>query len=572
MVADAGPDLSSQLEAVECQTPADGVRSPSWWGRVRAVLRALSLVVIVASCAVVVYLRTQAAAGDFATTNVLTFLLLCFALLALLLNVALAARASLFSRLIRVGLVIVPLCVALSVVRIDHVSGSLVPTFRWRWSPKPDELLAVPQLAPGAVTIDLLTETPQDFPQFLGPHRNLHVPDIKLSHDWNSDRPKQVWRQPIGAGWSGFSVVNGFAVTMEQRGPDELVTCYSVPSGQTLWSHSIAVRHETLAGGVGPRCTPTIHDGLVYALGATGILRCLDGSDGRLVWQDDLLQRAGVTAEEDQEEITWGRSASPLVVDDLVVVPLGGRDQATRASLIAYDRRTGEVRWKGGNDQASYSSPCLATLCGVRQILIVSENSVAGHRPEDGHVLWSYPWPGKSSGEASVSQPVVVAGDRVLLSKAYQMGAELLQIVPESGGSLRAEQLYASRRVLKTKFTNVVVIDGFVYGLSDNIMECVELEGLKSRWKDRRRGFFGHGQVLAAGDVILVQTESGEVVMVQPSPEQLVELGRFSPLNDQTWNNLCLYGPYLLVRNAVEAACYLLPLRASVDSAEPPKS
>ena len=115
--------------------------------------------------------------------------------------------------------------------------------------------------------------------------------------------------------------------------------------------------------------------------------------------------------------------------------------------------------------------------------------------------------------------------------------------------------------VLKTKFTNVAIRDGFAYGLSDGILECIEVDTGKRRWKNRRGGDFGHGQILLVGDVILVQAESGDVVMVEANPVELVELGRFPALSDQTWNNLCLYGRYLLVRNSVEAACYELPLR-----------
>ena len=250
--------------------------------------------------------------------------------------------------------------------------------------PGPDELLEAPQFASNTEKVDMVTTTPMDFPQFLGPHRDLYLPDIQLDHDWKASPPQEVWRHPIGAGWSGFSVVNGYAVTMEQRGPDELVTCYAVESGQALWSHGETTRHETLAGGIGPRCTPTIDEGLVYALGATGILRCLDGANGNLLWRDDILQRGGVPVDQESKAISWGRAASPLIVDDLVVVPLGGPAGGECFSLIAYDKTTGEIRWKGGDEQASYASPALGTLCGMRQIVIVNEKTVSGHRPEDG--------------------------------------------------------------------------------------------------------------------------------------------------------------------------------------------
>ncbi|MFW6172025.1 MAG: PQQ-binding-like beta-propeller repeat protein [Planctomycetota bacterium] len=296
---------------------------------------------------------------------------------------------------------------------------------------------------------------------------------------------------------------------------------------------------------------------VVYALGATGYLRCLDGANGKLVWDDDLRQRCGVTDQEDLAAISWGRAASPLVAHHLLVVPLGGTREGTRHSLIAYDKKTGEVRWKGGDRQISYASPSLETLRGLEQIVIVNESSVSGHRLDNGQVLWSHDWKGQSNGEPNCSQAVVLTDNRVLLTNRRE--AELIQLEPAENDSLRADSIWLARRKLKTKFTNVVVHEGYVYGLSDGILECVELETGQRCWKSRR-GDYGHGQILAAGDVILVQAESGQVVMVAFNPEQLVELGRFEALSERTWNNPCLFGSTLLVRNASEIACYRLPL------------
>ncbi len=324
MAPDVSPDPSDFVSSEQPTDPPQKVLRNKSRHRIREWVRFCLVVVIAACLGGIVYVRSRAAAGDFATVNIVTLILSFFALLALLARVLLRSDIPLPTRLIRVGVVVVPLCVLASMSRIDHVSGSLVPVFRWRWTPRPDELLPAPQVADNSKKVDLVTTTPIDFPQFLGPHRDLYLSDVLLNRDWKASPPREVWRHPIGAGWSGFSVVNGYAVTMEQRGPDELVTCSAVESGQALWSHGETTRHATLAGGIGPRCTPTIDEGLVYALGATGILRCLDGANGNLLWRDDILQRGGVAVEQESKGISWGRSASPLIVDDLVVVPLGG--------------------------------------------------------------------------------------------------------------------------------------------------------------------------------------------------------------------------------------------------------
>jgi outer membrane protein assembly factor BamB len=254
-----------------------------------------------------------------------------------------------------------------------------------------------------------------------------------------------------------------------------------------------------------------------------------------------------------------------LVVDDLLIVPLGGPASGPYASLAAFDKLTGELRWSGGSWQVSYASPALVSLGGVRQIVIVNESTVSGHRVEDGEVLWSHPWPGGSASNASTSQAVAISDTKLLLSKGYGTGSALIELLPEVGGPWQTRQLWAQTGMLKTKFTNVAVRAGYAYGLSDGILECIEIESGQRCWKERRGGDFGHGQILLVDDVLLVSAENGRVAMVEANPQRFTKLGEFAALDDQTWNNLCLAGPYLLVRNAVEGACYRLPLRSEGD-------
>lgn len=453
------------------------------------------------------------------------------------------------------GLLVLALAAAVACLRIEQVSGDLVPRIVFRWQPDADRTLAKPAAETAAV--DLQTTTPEDFPQFLGPRRDAHVTGVRLSRNWQAQAPRQLWRQAIGAGWSAFAAVNGFAVTMEQRGDEELVTCYEVATGTMRWSHALPARHYTVLGGAGPRATPTIHEGRVYALGATGVLRCLDGATGRPVWSEDLLARIGVTPEEDLNAVAWGRANSPLIVDDLVVVPLGGPAKGPWISLAAFDKATGRLVWTGGDSQASYSSPVLATLGGQRQILIVNQDYVSGHDPASGRQLWKHPWPGSSSTNANVAQAVPVPGDQLLLSKGYGGGANLLQVSRSERGPWQVAEVWSNSRVLRTKFCNVVVLEGHVYGLSDGILECVDLGSGRRVW---RAGRYAQGQLLGVGELLVVQAESGDVALVEATSAGHRELGRFAALEGKTWNNPSLYGRYLLVRNAEQAACYELPL------------
>ncbi len=441
--------------------------------------------------------------------------------------------------------------------RVDGVTGELVPRFRFRWTERPDEQLPQIEKSLSDASSLHLDATEHDFTEFLGPGRHNHL-KVAIATDWEAHPPVLKWRRQIGAGWCGFTTRGRFAVTMEQRGPKELVTCYSIETGEPVWSHAVNTRYESAIGGIGPRATPTWDEDRVYAQGATGILRAIDGRTGKLLWQVNILKEYGITPEEDVASVTWGRSGSPLVVGDLVVVPYGGPPQGRRYSLAAYDKRTGKRVWRGGDRQVSYASPVLRTLCGVEQIVSVNENNVSGHDPKTGKVLWQADWPGNSNTKPSVSQPVVLPGDRVLLSKAYGGGAKLIH-VQRQGDQWAVKSLWADHRLLKTKFTNVTIFGKHAFGLCDGILQCVDWEAGKSLWKSRK-GRYRQGQILGLSNVILVQAEAGYVALVEPSPKGFREIARLEALQGQTWNNACYAPPYLIVRNATEAACYEVPM------------
>ncbi|MCA9217660.1 MAG: PQQ-binding-like beta-propeller repeat protein, partial [Planctomycetales bacterium] len=401
--------------------------------------------------------------------------------------------------------------------------------------------------------VDLLTQTSSDFPQFLGPNRSGWIPGPSFDSDWTANPPTQIWKQEIGAGWSSFAIVNGFAVTMEQRHDQELVTCYDVMSGELQWAHSLSTRHETLLGGIGPRATPTIDEGRVYAMGATGTLRCLAGRNGDLIWEKDIVTEFGGTHEDDESSIAWGRSGSPLVVDDKLIVPVGCRSQHS-CTLVAFDKISGDVIWLSGDSLASYASPGSASICSVRQVLYVAEDKLISCEVETGTVLWEWKWPGASNAAANASQAHALDGDRVFVSKGYGGGCELLQLSVDKN-KWQVESIWKSNTTLKTKFSNVVIHDGLAFGLDDRILECVDLQTGRKIWK---KGRYGFGQVLGVGDHIIVQAEDGRIVLVEAA-RKFNELASIAAIEGKTWNNPAIYGQYLLVRNSEQAACFLLP-------------
>jgi outer membrane protein assembly factor BamB len=428
-----------------------------------------------------------------------------------------------------------------------------------------------------------VTVRPDDFAQFMGPERLGVVRGAHLERDWSAHPPREIWRKKVGLGWGSFAVAGPFlsremrasaglglgcgtftvpgqiAVTQEQRGGDELVVAYGGDDGEVLWAHAHPTRFSEAMGGDGPRATPTLSGGKVFALGATGILDCIDAGTGEPDWSHDTLKENG-----NAKNLQWGKACSPLVIEDLglVVVSLGeGGDGA----LAAYDAKSGKLKWVGGDgneDKASYSSPMLLTLGGMKQIVSINANTVTGHDPADGKALWRYHWDDNKA-PAKASQPVPLSGDRLLLLAGYGVTGVVLQ-VKHDGREWATEEVYRTNH-LRTKFTTAVVRDHFAYGLDDGALACIDLaQEAKTMWEVGKRpgpDRVGHGQVLLVDDLLIVQAEEpGDVLLVEANPDGFHKLGVIHAFTEKTWNNPALAGRRLFVRNNHEAACYELPV------------
>ena len=328
------------------------------------------------------------------------------------------------TKLILGGVGLLALALVLAVVRVRGSWGDMSLQIVFVWDEAPDR--ALPRLPGDALKAGRdATVRLGDFPQFLGPGRNATVHDSFLDADWAAHPPRQVWRREgrdgLGAGWSSFAVAGDLAITQEQRGDDELVVARDRGTGEVVWAHGNNVRFGQWQGGDGPRATPTVAGGKVFAHGATGILDCLDASTGKLLWTHNTLK------ESVENNLTWGVSASPLVVEPLglVVVSLGSG--GANGTLAAYAVTDGERKWVSGSDAASYASPMLATLCGRQIIASVNDKTVTGHDPADGKQVWEYRW---QSSPAKASEPVQLPGDRLLLTTDYNVPAVLLQAKP----------------------------------------------------------------------------------------------------------------------------------------------
>ena len=495
------------------------------------------------------------------------------------------ATARLSDRVRRASLIatIVAACSAWMLLRIGGFTGDGGLELHWRWTPSPEyrlqELAAKPGTpAPAPTKPDApapasertsapvdrpaveprpataatreptsaaVPEEPQvtlaEWPGFRGPARDGVVRAVTIATNWEASPPVEMWRRPVGPGWSSFAVHGDRLYTQEQRGDEEVVASYNLRTGEPIWQHRDAARFWETVGGAGPRGTPTLSNARVYTFGATGILNALDARSGAVVWSRNPVADTGA------EDPGWGFTSSPLVVDDIVIVAASGR-------LAGYAAATGERRWMGPEGGAGYSSPHLMTIDGVRQVLLMRGARTTSVSPADGTMLWEHRW----VPNASILQPARTSNGDILLAAGDAMaGIGMRRIAVKRGaGAWTIEERWTSRS-LKPFYNDFVVHKEHAFGFDGSILACIDLADGSRKWKGGR---YGHGQMvlLPEQDLLLVISEEGELALVSATPDRFTEVARFKAIEGKTWNHPALVGDVLLVRNGEEMAAFRL--------------
>lgn len=492
--------------------------------------------------------------------------------LALVAAVAIGRRLSNGPRRALVVAAILLGCGVFTLLRTGGMTGDANSDLHWRWTKTPEEkLLAQAANAPALVApipaasitpepeetvpakaAEEPTPTPEvpeaakprgDWPGFRGAARDGIVRAMRIETDWAKTPPVEVWRKKIGPGWSSFAVRGDLVYTQEQRGEDELVSCYNLTTGEPVWRHSDKARFYESNAGAGPRGTPTLSKGRIYTMGATGILNALDARNGAVVWSRNAASDTGAKLP------GWGFASSPLVNGETVIV-------ATSGVLAAYDRATGKPRWQGPAGGSGYSSPQLTTIDGVAQILLLNTTGALSVAPADGTLLWKHDWEGDG-----IVQPAVIAGGNILLGSGSGMASgngTRRVAVTHGGGGWNVEERWTSNG-LKPYFNDFVVHKGNAFGFDGSILACIGLEDGKRKWKGGR---YGHGQIilLPDQDLLLVLSEEGDLALVKATADQFTEVARFKAIEGKTWNHPVLVGDQLLVRNGEEMAAFRLSL------------
>ncbi len=467
---------------------------------------------------------------------------------------ALCSRSSWPTVLAVLSVVGVALLAAAASIRSVEVTGDMGVVLAYRWQPTGDEALARHRQAVGTIPLSNLalpSTTDEDMPAYRGIHRDGVVIGPPLSQNWTDNPPLELWRQPIGGGYSQFAAVGDFLVTLEQRGDREAVVCYDAATGRERWLHEYPAHFQEAMGGPGPRSTPTIDGDDVFSLGAEGELCCLDLLTGEVRWSRDLLPS-------DAPNLTWALSSSPLVFGERVIVNPGGPEGD---GLMAVNRQSGETLWQrpgveklregATQNRAGYSSPALVTLNGIEQLLNFDGWGLRSYQPDDGTLLWEYEF--QNGPGVNVAQPVVLGDDRVFLAASYGEGCRMIRTSFVDGSWSAPEALWQNLN-MRCKFTSPVLHEGFLYGLDEGILVCLDPETGERKWK---QGRFGHGQILLVNGQILILSESGELVLVDASPDAYREFSRRSALGSgKTWNPPALVRGRVYIRDHHEMAAF----------------
>lgn len=391
-----------------------------------------------------------------------------------------------------------------------------------------------------------------DWPQWQGPDRNAVSKETGLLKEWPKDGPPLAWKaKGLGGGDSAPSVAGGKLFGMSARGGDEVVWCLSEKDGTELWATRLgpAVQQRSRESKEGPGCTPTVDGERVCALGMGGELACLQVKDGKVLWQLSLTKEFGGRVPQ------WSYRESPLVDGDKLVCTPGSAD----ATIVALDKATGKTVWKSavpGSRGAAYASVIAIDSAGQRQYVQLTQGTLVGVAAFDGKMLWKYDRAANRAG-INCTTPIYHDG-QVFASSAYGGGGGLVKL-NKDGDGVKAEEVYLTRS-MENHHGGLILHDGCLYGahggLGGGLFVCLDFKTGKVLWNERAAG---KGSVAMADGRLYYRTETGRVLLIEPSAKEYVERGRFQQpdrTNLPAWAHPVVANGKLYLRDQDVLLCY----------------
>jgi len=368
----------------------------------------------------------------------------------------------------------------------------------------------------------LLAATAQanDWPRYQGVKFDGISTETDWDSDWSDGKPAIAWTKNVGRGANCVVVIDGKLITSGFADGQNTVYVLDAKTGEEIWTHSYRTRGDNGFGRTypgGAQGTPTVEGDRVYVVGQYGTLLCLDIARKQVVWQRDLKKDFG------GKHGNWGYAFSPLVVDDLLIIDVGG----SKASTVALDKNTGRVKWAAGSDKVGYSSPVIHEIAGRDTLLIHKADALVALSPTNGKEYWRYRWPA----QYGISAPLpIVSGDFVFLTTGYNKGSALLK-VSRSG----VQRVYQQRE-LSAQMASPILYDKHIYVVTGNNdrgdLACFEFATGKEKWRD---GTFGAGSIKIAGDKLIALSEKGELRVGPASPEGFRPTGKMQVLSGRCW-------------------------------------
>lgn len=382
-----------------------------------------------------------------------------------------------------------------------------------------------------------------DWPRYHGPDNNGISKETGLLKSWPEGGPKILWQKPLGIGYSSISVARGRVYTMYQDAQKQYVACFDEKTGNELWKAPTGPIFDAYDNHDGPRCTPTVDGDFVYALDGNGELVCLRAADGKVKWQENILKMAGAP------NISWGMAQSPFIVGDKLILNPGGRE----CEFVALNKNDGKIVWKSGGGTAGYSTPVLATIGGVEQLVFFSGRQIAGVRLTDGKVLWTWPW--KTGADVNAASPIVL-GDMVFVSSDYNKGATVIRI--DLAQPQPASQVWFNHN-LECHFNTPILMDGCLYGYKGNntgVLKCLDFKTGAQKWSDDDGEMPNKGQLTWADGLYYILGQRGDMALARLTPQGFQKLGtmKISPGNER-WAPLAIANGKLFMRDDKQIYC-----------------
>ena len=393
-----------------------------------------------------------------------------------------------------------------------------------------------------------------DWPQWRGPNRDGLSEEMGYLKEWPDGGPQVFWRVPLGEGFSGISVVGGRVYTMFSEDDDEFVVCLDASNGEEIWRFRSDSNYIESMGGNGPRATPTIDGDLLFTVTAQGKLYALNTENGEKAWSHDLKGEFG------SKIPRWGSCTSPLVEGDLLLVEVGGTDGK---SIVAFDKKNGDIVWSSHTGILGYSSPIAVTIGGIRQLIVFTGTQLVSVSPENGQLYWTYPW--QTEYDVNAATPVFIPPDKIFISSGYGKGAAVVQVSvmtstesnaeedegEKSRAEIQVEQIWKNEK-MKNHFATSVLHDDYLYGFDNAILKCIDASTGMEKWKTRG---YGKGTLMLADAHLIILSDRGKLGLAEATPSGYKEVASAEILSGLCWTVPTLANGKLYARNEKEMVC-----------------